>query len=141
MIVADTTVWVDFLEGRGTQQDHHLQRLIEEGAPVALTDVVYCEVLQGIVSDALYRKIREILLAFPILCVSGLETFEEASGIYRDCRKKGLTIRSTVDCLIAATCLQAGAELFHNDRDFEAIAKVRNLRLHPVAPPRGFLSA
>ncbi|MEW6542664.1 MAG: PIN domain nuclease [Nitrospirota bacterium] len=134
MIVADTTVWIDFLEARATPQDLHLTRLIEEGAPVGLTDMIYCEVLQGIGPDATFRRTRELLRAFPILCVSGLETFEEASAIYRACRKKGLTIRSTVDCLIAAVCLEAGAELFHNDRDFDAIAKVRGLRLHRMLP-------
>lgn len=60
----------------------------------------------------------------------GLSTFEHAAQIYRACRKHGLTIRKTADCLIAATCLEAGAELYHNDRDFEAIAKVKDLKIY-----------
>ena len=64
--------------------------------------------------------------------MTGLRTFEHAAGIYRACRKRGLTIRKTADCLIAATCVEAGAELYHNDCDFNAIAKVRGLRIyHP----------
>ncbi len=130
MIVVDTTVWIDFLEGRGTRFDLHVKRLIEEGGPLALTDIIYCEVLQGIREEAAFRQTRGTLRAFPILAVQGLRTFDHAAGIYRACRQRGLTIRSTLDCLIAATCLEAGAELYHNDRDFEAMGKVCGLRIY-----------
>jgi predicted nucleic acid-binding protein len=130
MIVVDTTVWIDFLAGRGTPFDRHLTTLIEEGTSLALTDLIYCEILQGLVDDAQYARTRKILLAHPILCVRGLSTFERAANIYRACRKRGFTIRKTADCLIAATCLEAGAELYHNDRDFDAIANVDHLRIY-----------
>ncbi len=130
MIVVDTTVWIDFLEGRGTPFDLHLKKLIEQGELLALTDIIYCEVLQGILEESKFRQTRSILRAYPILQMRGLRTFERAAYIYRACRKKGLTIRKTADCLIAATCLEARAELYHNDRDFEAIAKVRRLTIY-----------
>lgn len=130
MIVVDTTVWIDFLEARGSPFDLHLKKLIEQGEALALTDVIYCEVLQGILEENKFRRTRSILRAYPILQMRGLRTFEHAALIYRACRKKGLTIRKTADCLIAATCLEARAELYHNDRDFEAIAKVRRLKLY-----------
>ena len=130
MIVVDTTVWIDFLEARGTPFDLHLKELIEEGASIALTDIIYCEVLQGILIESKFRRIRDILRAYPILQVRGLSTFEHAANIYRACRRKGLTIRKTADCLIAATCLEAEAELYHNDRDFEAVAQVTNLQIY-----------
>ena len=130
MIVVDTTVWIDFLEARRTSFDLHLMELIERGESLALTDVIYCEVLQGILDEAKFRRTRNILRAYPIFRVRGLRTFEHAASIYRACRKKGLTVRKTADCIIAATCLEAGVELYHNDRDFEAIAKVRDLRTH-----------
>jgi hypothetical protein len=130
VIVVDTTVWIDFLEERDTTFDLHLKRLVEEGASLALTDIIYCEVLQGIREDKTYRRTREILHAYPILRVQGLKTFDRAAAVYRDCRKKGLTIRSTVDCLIAATCLEADAEIYHNDRGFDAIARVSGLKLY-----------
>lgn len=91
MIVVDTTIWIDFLEARGTSFDIHLKRLIEEGASVALTD---CEVLQGIREEGTFRRTRAILRTFPIFRVRGLKTFEQAARIYRDCRKRRLTIRS-----------------------------------------------
>jgi hypothetical protein len=130
MIVVDTTVWIDFLGGRDTPFDRHLTTLIEQGAGLALTDLIYCEILQGILDDTQYARTRDLLLAYPILRVRGLTTFERAANIYRACRKRGFTIRKTADCLIAATCLEAGAELFHNDRDFDAIAKVESLRIY-----------
>ncbi|MGH8005907.1 MAG: type II toxin-antitoxin system VapC family toxin [Candidatus Binatia bacterium] len=130
MIVIDTTVWIDFLEARGTSFDLHLKALIEEGASLALTDVIYCEVLQGILEESKFRRIRAILQAYPMLRVQGLETFEHAAQIYRACRRSGFTIRKTADCLIAATCLEAGVALYHNDRDFEAIARVEGLQIY-----------
>lgn len=130
MIVVDTTVWIDFFAGRGTAFDLHLTELITKGAPVALTDVIYCEVVQGVRNDGQYRRTRDRLIAFPILRVRGLQTFDRAATIYRTCRKRGLTIRKTVDCIIAATCIRADAELYHNDRDFEAIARIEPLKIY-----------
>jgi len=130
VIVVDTTVWIDFLEARGTPFDLHLGELIERGETLALTDLIYCEVLQGILDEGNFRRVRIILRTYPILLMRGLDTFEHAALIYRDCRRRGFTIRKTADCLIAATCLEVGAELYHNDRDFEAIAKVRDLKIY-----------
>jgi predicted nucleic acid-binding protein len=130
LIVVDTTVWIDFLESRKTAFDPHPNELIEREEPLALTDGIYCEVLQGIADDGKFRRTREILLAYPIFRVRGLRTFEHAVQIYRDCRKQGFTIRKTVDCIIAATCLEAGIELYHNDCDFEAIARVKRLKIY-----------
>ena len=134
MIVVDTTVWIDFLGARGTPYHLHLRELIRGNAPLALTDLIYCEVLQGIAEDRTFRRTRDILVAYPILHGRGLDTFEHAAQIYRACRRKGFTVRNTVDCVIAAACLEAGAELYHNDRDFETIARVRGLRLHRPLP-------
>jgi len=130
VIVVDTTVWIDFLEAKGTPFDLHLTGLIQREETLALTDLIYCEVLQGIVDEADFRRIRTILQSYPILRMRGLDTFERAARIYRECGRQGFTIRKTADCLIAATCLEAGAELYHNDRDFEAIAKVRGLKIY-----------
>ena len=130
MIVVDTTVWIDFFRAKSTRFDLHLVELIDTGAPLALTDLIYCEVLQGIRDEVSYVRVRRALQSYPILMMRELDRFEDAARIYRECRGRGLTIRKTIDCLIAATCLDAGAEIFHNDRDFEAISRVRNLRIH-----------
>ncbi len=130
MIVVDTTVWIDFFGAKGTPFDLHLTRLIEQGESLGLTDLVYCEVLQGIRDEMDFVRLRGILQSYPILRMRGLHLFEHAAGIYRDCRRRGFTIRKTIDCLIAATCLENDAELYHNDRDFDAIARVRDLKIH-----------
>ena len=130
MIIVDTSVWIDFLESRETPFDLHLKELIEREETLALTDIIYCEVLQGILDDIKFRHFREVLRSYPIFRVRGLQTFEQAAQIYRDCRKRGFTIRRTVDCIIAATCLEAGAEIYHNDRDFDAIARVKGLKIY-----------
>ena len=127
MIVVDTTVWIDFLEGRGTAFDRHLTELVEDDAPLGLVDIIYAEVLQGIRDEGRYLRTRRSLRAHPILRPRGLETFETAANLYRTARRRGLTIRRSVDCLIAATCLESGAEIYHNDRDFDALAKVSEL--------------
>jgi hypothetical protein len=130
VIVVDTTVWIDFLEARGTTFDRHLTELIEEQAPIALVDIVYAEVLQGIRDEETFQQTRLSLRAHPILRPRGLETFETAANLYRTARRRGLTIRRSVDCFIAATCLETGAEIFHNDRDFDALARVSDLMIY-----------
>jgi predicted nucleic acid-binding protein len=130
VIVVDTTVWIDFLAARGTAFDRHLGELLDADAPIALVDIVYCEILQGIRDEEAYRRIRLSLLAHPILRPRGLETFEAAANLYRTGRGRGLTIRRSVDCLIAATCLENGAEIYHNDRDFDALARISALMIH-----------
>ena len=130
MIVVDTTVWVDFLRAKGTAFDLHLAELIGRGEVVALTDLIYCEILQGIRDQTRFAQVRDVLRSYPILRIRGLHVFERAAEIYRDCRRRGFIIRKTIDCLIASTCLNAGAELYHNDRDYEFIARVRNLKIY-----------
>lgn len=130
MIVVDTSVWIEFFKGTGSSFDQHLAELIRVDAPIALTEVIYCEVLQGIRDDAVHARVRVILQAFPVLLLDGLRSADRAVALYRACRRRGLTIRSTVDCLIAAVCLDAGAELFHHDRDFDVLAKVADLKLY-----------
>jgi len=133
VIVVDTTVWIDFFEARGTAYDRHLTELLEGDASIALVDIVYCEILQGIRDEEIYQRTRLSLLAHPILRPRGLETFEAAANLYRTARRRGFTVRRSVDCLIAATCLEAGAEIYHNDRDFDALARVSGLAVyHPT---------
>jgi predicted nucleic acid-binding protein len=123
-------VWVEFLEGRGSLYDRHLAELIRADAPIALAEVIYCEVLQGIRDDAVYVKVRASLQALPVLFLDGLRSVDHAAALYRICRRNGYTIRSTMDCLIAAVCLDVGAELFHHDRDVDVLAGVAHLKVY-----------
>lgn len=130
MIVVDTTVWIDFFNGAGTPEDRHLQQLVTAGRSLALTDLIFCEILQGIREDATFERTRGLLLWYPILRMERLATFEHAARIYRTCRRRGLTFRKTIDCLIAALCIEEDVELFHKDADFDAIARVAPLRVY-----------
>ena len=135
MIVVDTTLWIDFFQGAETPEDLHLQRLITAGRSLALTDLIFFEILQGIREDAECERTRRTLLLYPILRMEQFATFEHAARIYRTCRRRGLTVRKTIDCLIAALCIAEDVELFHKDADFDAIARVAPLKVHRL--PRG----
>jgi predicted nucleic acid-binding protein len=129
VIVVDTSVWIDVLNNRSTRQAKHCVALIEDGQPVALTDVVFTEILQGIsVGDA--ARVERHLRAFPILRLSSLDDFALAAELYRTARAAGVTVRKTLDCLIAAACVAADASLLHADRDFDLLAGCTPLRIH-----------
>ena len=129
MIVVDTSVWIDFLAGRRTKQALRCAELIEGGEPVALTDVILTELLQGLNSDDEAELVERHLRAFPILRLEGLDDFVLAASLYRAARRQGVTIRRTLDCLIAAPCVRTGAPLLHRDSDFDRLASCSDLRV------------
>ena len=121
MILVDTSVWIDFLEGKGTPQHRALRRLIENDEDICLTGIVVTEILQGIKDERQNTEIRDYLLEFPILNPQGVSSYIQAADIYRACARTGMTVRKTIDCLIAAIALEHRLTLFHNDRDFTKI--------------------
>lgn len=129
MIVVDTSVWIDVLAGRRTRRALRCLELIEGGDPVALTDVVFAEILQGLSSESDAELIERHLRAFPVLRLEGLDDFALAARLFRTARKKGVTIRNTLDCLIAAPCIRTGAPLLHADADFDRLASCTPLRI------------
>lgn len=130
MIVVDTSVWIDFLAGRGTKGASRCEELIENGEPVALTDVIYAELLQGVRSQREARLLDGHLRAFPILRLESLDDFALAADLYRTARRRGITIRKTLDCLIAAPCVRTKAPLLHQDSDFDRLASCTALRIY-----------
>ncbi len=130
MIVVDTSVWVDVLNERSTPQAERCVELIEQGEPIALTDIVVTEILQGLRSEPEARLVERHLRAFPILRLDGLDDFVLAADLYRTARHAGVTIRKTLDCLIAAPCVRTGAPLLHADADFDLLARCTPLRLY-----------
>jgi len=129
VIVVDTSVWIDVLNDVDTPKSKRCVELIEEGEPVALTDVILTEILQGLRSEREARTVERHLRAFPILRLDGLDDFVLAAALYRAARKAGVTIRKTLDCLIAAPCVRTGAPLLHADADFDRLASCTDLRL------------
>jgi predicted nucleic acid-binding protein len=132
MVVVDTTVWIDFFTGRATPQVRRLKSLIEEGEDVALCGVILAEILQGVRADAECARLESILRNFLFLEMSR-ETFLSAANVFRSLRAKGVTIRNSVDCMIAACCIENGAQLLHNDRDYAAIASHTKLECVHIA--------
>jgi predicted nucleic acid-binding protein len=129
VIVVDTSVWIDVLAGRRTRQARRCVELIEGGEPVALTDVIFAEVLQGFRSEDEAQLVEGHLRAFPVLRLEDLEDFALAASLYRGARREGVTIRKTLDCLIAAPCVRTGAPLLHADADFDRLASCTSLRV------------
>lgn len=118
MILLDTSLWIDVL-GR------HPTVLLreEERADVVTCPLIIQEILQGIGDDLAHRRLRASLLALPRLADPlDLDLCLEAADIYRRGRRKGLTLRSSVDCLIAACAIRHQVPIWHRDRDFAAIA-------------------
>jgi predicted nucleic acid-binding protein len=135
VIVVDTSVWIDVLNDRSTPQANHCVALIADGQPVTLTDVIFTEVLQGISSPKDAGRVEHHLRAFPILRLATLDDFAMAAELYRTARRSGITVRKTLDCLIAAACVAADAPLLHADPDFDLLASCTGLRIH-AAPGR-----
>ena len=132
MILVDTSVWIDFLRGVNSRERSVLHRLIEEEKDISITEIVLTEILQGIKEDKDFKTVKDYLLEFPVHRPKGVETYLKAAEIYRDCRKKGKTVRSTVDCIIAAICIENGLTLLHKDSDFELIGLCTELRVFKV---------
>jgi predicted nucleic acid-binding protein len=124
-ILVDTSVWVDFIRGRSTAVVGRLLAALDRGVAAAVTPLVYQEVLQGASDERAFRDYQAFLSTQPFLHPTEyVTTHERAAHLYFACRRLGLTIRSTVDCLIAQIAIEHGVPLLHDDRDFERIAKV-----------------
>lgn len=129
MIVVDTSVWVDFFRDSASWQVEHLAQLVADDDPVALTDIVLTEILQGLPNDREARRVERRLLAFDVLRLEGLDDFRRAASLYRQARTRGITIRRTLDCLIASVCVRDDAPLLHADVDFDRLAACTDLRV------------
>ena len=131
MIIVDTTVWIDYLGGFVNPDTTWLNPELTRER-LALTDLILCEVLQGIQNDSEFHRVRSDLLEFEIFDSGGLSLALASARNYRTLRKLGFTVRKTVDCFIASFCLENDHTLLHRDRDFDAFEKYLGLRvLHP----------
>jgi predicted nucleic acid-binding protein len=123
VLLVDTSVWIEVFRPRGAR----LESLVDFDEIVTCLPVVQ-EVLQGFDDERAFRIARDAMAALPVVespvCS---ERFEEAAGLYRAARRAGLTIRSGVDCLIAACAIHNGLAVLHDDRDFDLLARVSPL--------------
>jgi predicted nucleic acid-binding protein len=131
MVIVDTTVWIDYLGGRKNDHTSWLDRELGRQR-LGLTDLILCEVLQGIRGDAAFTRVRRGLLKFQLFDTGGINLAVAAAHNYRWLRQRGYTVRKTIDCLIATFCLETGHSLLHRDHDFDPFEKHLGLRVvHP----------
>lgn len=130
MIVADSSTWIEHIRDTQDSAGVALGRLFERGEPVAVTEVVVMELLAGAKPGPPLEELRSRLLSLPMLPLEGLSDFEHAAFIYQSCRRAGETLSSMMDCLIAVPAIKAGAEVLHNDRDFDVIARHSALNIY-----------
>ncbi len=128
MVLVDTTVWIDLFSGLATPQVTVLESLIVPKEDICLCGVILTEVLQGIRDDKEYAKAQGIFSDLLYLSMIR-ETFLLAAHIYRSLRARGITIRNSIDCMIAAVCIENKVKLLHNDRDFDLISKHFDLKI------------
>ncbi len=128
MILVDTSVWIDFFADRNLPHVDVLEQCILDNEDLALCGIILTEILQGIADDTTHRRVRRYLS--PLIMLPMPETvFVRAADIYRKLRKKGITIRKSNDCIIAATALEHHCQLLHNDKDFSLVAEHFSLKI------------
>ena len=131
MVIVDTTVWVDFLRGYDTPEALWLDREMDRQR-LGLTDLILCELLQGIGDDTVFGQVCEDLSKFQMFTTGGADLAVAAARNYRFLRQRGHTVRRTIDCLIATFCLEAGHLLLHHDHDFDPFEEHLGLQVvHP----------
>ncbi|MDQ3661983.1 MAG: PIN domain nuclease [Actinomycetota bacterium] len=129
MIVVDTSVWIDVINEVETPEATRCVELLEGGAPVALTDVIFTEILQGFRTEQEASRVERRLRAFPLLRLETLDDFGLAARLYREARRAGVTVRKTLDCLIAAPCVRESVPILHSDDDFDRLASCTQLKV------------
>lgn len=132
MILVDTSVWIDFFRNTPSPQAEWLDRHLGTEA-LLVGDLVLAEVLQGFKSDRGFEEARQLLGNLEHIEIAGRDIAVQAARHYRRLRSAGVTVRGTVDVLIATRCIADDLRLLHSDRDFEGFAKHLGLRVVDVA--------
>ena len=131
MVIVDTTVWVDYFQGVENPETDWLNTELDRQR-LGLTDIILCEVLQGVRDDVAAKDVERSLLRLVVFETGGVILAREAARNYRLLRSRGHTVRKTIDCLIATFCLREQHSLLHRDRDFDAFERLLSLSvIHP----------
>ncbi|SRR6266571_2920221 len=128
MVLVDTSVWVDYFNGAPSRQTGQLDKLLLQG-PVAIGDLILAEVLQGFRLERDYRRARSLLLDLPFEVLGGRDIALKAADNYRALRHHGVTVRKTIDVIIATACVVKGFTLLHDDRDFDPMERWLGLKV------------
>ena len=128
MMIVDSNTWADFFNGVGTPCVQRLDAALQQEEDLALVPIIITEVLQGFRTDRGFQRAQQVLIALPVIHPT-VDAHVRAARLFRSLRRRGVTVRGAVDCVIAQTCLDFGAELLSPDVDFERIARHTPLRL------------
>ncbi len=131
MILVDSSVWVDYFNGIISRETDFLDSILGS-EPVAIGDLILTEVLQGFRSDSDYNLAKSLLMGLTVFEMLDQDMAIRAADNYRTLRRRGVTIRKTVDCIIASFCIERGVPLLYSDRDFDPF--VRSLSLTSALP-------
>lgn len=130
MILVDSSVWIDFFNGRSSPTADRLTDLLQDGsAPLGMPDLVLFEVLRGFRHEQDFQAARRALAPLPVVEIAGEDAALRASHHYRALRAAGVTVRSPIDVLLASYCIEHDHALLHADRDFDALEALRGLKV------------
>lgn len=127
MILVDSSVWIDFFRGATTPQTERLDALLGS-EPLAVGDLILTEVLQGFNSEKDFNQARRLLTALEVITLGGADMALQAARNYRTLRAQGVTIRKTIDTIIATRCIEDDLALLYSDRDFDPFVEHLGLR-------------
>lgn len=131
MILVDTSVLIDYLRGKENKNTKRFQLVLDSGIPYGINSFIYEELLQDVRTEDEFTLLKQYLDTQRFYHLQDeRESFTQAARIYFDCRRKGIALTSTIDCLIAQTAIDNELFLLHNDSDFDRIAEVVKLKLY-----------
>jgi predicted nucleic acid-binding protein len=131
VVIVDTTVWIDYFQGISNPETDWLHAELDRQR-LGLTDIILCEVLQGVRNESTAKNVERELLKLEVLDMGGVDLAREAARNYRTLRSRGYTVRKTIDCLIATFCIRERHSLLHRDRDFDPFERFLALSvIHP----------
>ena len=128
MTLVDSSVWIDYFSGIASAATVQLDALLGV-EPLITGDLILAEVLQGFAAEQDFRQARTLLESFDVVSLGGREVCLQAADNFRALRRKGVTIRKTIDTIIATCCIRNGYVLLHNDRDFDPFEAMLGLRV------------
>ncbi len=128
MILVDSSVWIDYFKGAINAQTEKLDKMLGH-QPLAIGDLILTEVLQGFTNERDFNKARKMLTSLTVVQLSGQKIAIQAAKNFRGLRVLDVTVRKTIDTVIATWCIENGYDLLHNDRDFDPFAKHLGLRV------------
>lgn len=127
MTLVDSSVWIDYFRGASTVQTDLLDLLLAR-EPLAIGDLILAEVLQGFDDERTFHEARRMLTSLTVVDIGGQHVAVQAARNFRTLRRLGVTVRKTVDTLIATRCIDSGYDLLYSDRDFDPFVKHLGLR-------------